>query len=194
MESISLILISYLIGSIPTAYLIGKTRGIDIRSYGSGNIGATNVFRILGWKLGLITFTIDMLKGLIPTYIASKIFQNPYITIAVGLAAVVGHIFTIFLNFKGGKGVATSAGVFLAIAAQQVIIAFIIFLIVVRLWGFVSVATLVSTITFTIISVISHMNIEFKYFTIIAAIIIFFTHIPNIKRLFKGEELKYNNK
>lgn len=194
MEIAILILFSYLVGSIPTAYLIGRAKGIDIRNYGSGNVGATNVFRVLGWRLGTITFVIDMLKGFIPTYIAIKLYLNPYIIISVGLAAIVGHIFSIFLNFKGGKGVATSTGIFAAIALKQLIIAFLVFLIVVRMCGIVSVATLVSTIVFTLLSLLSNLEIGFKYFTVLTAIIIILTHIPNIKRLLKGEELRYNTK
>ncbi|MCX7641576.1 MAG: glycerol-3-phosphate 1-O-acyltransferase PlsY [Elusimicrobiales bacterium] len=194
MENIIILILSYLFGSIPTAYIIGKTKGIDIRNYGSGNTGATNVYRIFGWKLALITFLIDMLKGFIPVYLVLKKFQDPYLAITCGMATIGGHIFSIFLHFKGGKGVATSTGVFLAIAAHQLILALIIFFIVVRISGFVSLATLTSTLIFTISSLISPLDTVFKYFTVLTAIIIFFTHIPNIKRLIKGEELKYNNK
>lgn len=192
MEKIILLLLSYLLGSIPTAYIIGRMKGIDIRNHGSGNIGATNVYRVLGWKLGIITFLIDVIKGFLPTYISMKITQNPYITISCGISAIIGHVFTIFLNFKGGKGVATSTGVFLAIATYQVIISLLIFIIIVRIWGFVSLATLISTLFFTIISFISNIRIEFKYFTAFTAVIIFLTHLPNIKRLLTGKELKYN--
>lgn len=185
---------SYLLGSFPTAYLIGKMKGIDIRNYGSGNVGATNVYRVLGWKLGIITFMIDALKGFFPTYLSIKLYSNPYITIGCGILAILGHIFTIFLNFKGGKGVATSAGVFLAISTYQVLIAVLIFLIVVRVWGFVSLATLTASLVFAISSVLSNLRLEFKYFTLFTTTVIFLTHIPNIKRLLDGKELKYNSK
>ena len=191
MEFLIIVALSYLVGSIPTAYIIGKAKGIDIRNYGSGNVGATNVFRVLGYRLGIITFIIDMLKGFIPTYIVGRIYSNPYIIIITSSAVVLGHIFSIFLNFRGGKGVATSTGVFLYIATTQIIIAAGVFFIAVRIWGFVSLATLISTLVFTITSLLSNLKVEFKYFVIITAIIIFSTHISNIKRLLKGEELKY---
>lgn len=194
MKEVIAILLSYLVGSIPTAYLIGKSYGIDIRKYGSGNVGATNVYRILGPKAGIITFMIDTIKGFIPTYLALKIFSQPLMVIGCGLAAIAGHIFTVFLNFRGGKGVATSTGVFLAIATAQVFLSLIIFFIVLRLKGYVSLATLTSTIIFTASSIVSSMKTEFKYFTFITALVIFFTHIPNIKRLIRGEELKYSGR
>ncbi len=194
MEKIIAILLSYLAGSIPTAYLIGKACGIDIRKYGSGNVGATNVYRILGPKAGIITFLIDTIKGFLPTYLALKIFSQPLMVIGCGLSAIVGHIFTIFLNFKGGKGVATSTGVFLAIATVQVFLSLIVFFIVLRLKGYVSLATLTSTIIFTASSIVSSIKTEFKYFTFITAIVIFLTHIQNIKRLLRGEEFKYSGR
>ncbi|MGC9070801.1 MAG: glycerol-3-phosphate 1-O-acyltransferase PlsY [Elusimicrobiales bacterium] len=194
MDKVIAIILSYLIGSIPTAYIIGRFYGIDIRDYGSGNVGATNVCRTLGLKAGLITFTIDMTKGFIPTYFASRIFCEPIMVIGCGFAAIIGHIFTVFLNFKGGKGVATSTGVFLALATTQILLSLIVFFIVLRLTGYVSSATLISTLIFTISSVASSIKTEFKYFILIAAVIIFLTHIPNIKRLMRGEELKYNSR
>lgn len=187
-------LISYLIGSIPTAYIIGKIYGIDIRDYGSGNMGATNVYRILGKKPGIITFIIDLAKGFIPTYLAMNLFQNPLVIIGCGFFSVIGHIFTVFLNFKGGKGVATSTGVFLAIATAQLIAALIVFFIILKIRGYVSLATLTATTIFLILSLISSMKVEFKYFSLIISITIFLTHIPNIKRLLKGQELKYNGR
>ncbi|MCX7905906.1 MAG: glycerol-3-phosphate 1-O-acyltransferase PlsY [Elusimicrobiales bacterium] len=194
MEKIFLPILSYLIGSIPTAYIIGKIKGIDIRNYGSGNVGATNIYRIFGWKLAFITFFIDMSKGFLPVYFISKNYQNPYLTIMCGVLVIFGHIFSIFLRFRGGKGVATSTGVFLAIATHQLLISIIVFLIIAKISGFVSLATLTSTLIFMILSILSSLNIEFKYFVLVTTIIIFFTHIPNIKRLIKGQELKYNNK
>lgn len=194
MELFIIFLMSYVIGSIPTAYIIGKINDIDIRKYGSGNVGAANIYRVLGKKWGTITFMFDFLKGFIPTYTASKIFNNPYITIGVGFLSIVGHIFTLFLSFKGGKGVATSTGVFMAITPYTLIISIIVFFLITKVSGFVSLGTLIATFIFMLTSIFIHIKIEFKIFITVVSIIIFITHIPNIKRLLKSKELKYNNK
>jgi glycerol-3-phosphate acyltransferase PlsY len=185
-----LCILSYLIGSIPTAYIIGKLNNIDIRNYGSKNIGATNVYRILGKKWGSVTFIIDFLKGFIPTYLVMKYYSNPYITISIGGLTIIGHIFTLFLNFKGGKGVATSTGVFMVISPKTIMIALIVFTIVVLIFRYVSLATLIATAVFLFTSIISNIEVEFKYMIGVVSAIIYITHISNIKRLMKGEELK----
>jgi len=185
-----LCILSYLIGSIPTAYIIGKLNNIDIRNYGSKNIGATNVYRILGKKWGSVTFIIDFLKGFIPTYLVMKYYSNPYITMSIGGLTIIGHIFTLFLNFKGGKGVATSTGVFMVISPKTIMIALIVFIIVVLIFRYVSLATLIATAVFLFTSIISNIEVEFKYMIGLVSAIIYITHISNIKRLMKGEELK----
>jgi glycerol-3-phosphate acyltransferase PlsY len=194
MEIFIISLISYLIGSIPTAYLVGKSNNIDIRKYGSGNVGATNVYRVLGSKWGTLTFIFDFLKGFIPTYIAMKFFQNPYLIILCAGLAVLGHIFTLFLSFKGGKGVATATGAFMVITPYTLISALIIFLIVTYLSGYVSLGTLSATLIFLITSILSKINFEYKVLIFIISVSIFLTHIPNIKRLIKGQELKFNKR
>jgi len=124
-----ILLIAYLFGSFPTAIIAGKLmRKIDIRDYGSGNAGATNVFRVLGWKAALTVLLIDMLKGFIPVFwITPMIHSDPqtviYYQIGAAIAAIIGHIWTVFAGFKGGKGVGTSAGVFLALAPVSLLIA-----------------------------------------------------------------------
>lgn len=185
---------SYLIGSIPTAYIVGKLNKIDIRQHGSGNVGATNVYRVLGKKWGSITFIFDFLKGFIPTYISLKFFQNPYMIMLVGALSIIGHIFTLFLSFKGGKGVATSTGVFMVITPYTLILALMVFLIFTALTGYVSVGTLTATFAFLITSLLSSINTEYKLMIIMVSLAIFITHIPNIKRLLKGEELKFNKR
>jgi len=190
MENIILMLICYLLGSIPTAYIIGKINNIDIRMFGSGNVGATNVYRILGKKWGILTFSIDFLKGLIPIYIFIKNNYEPYIVILAGIFIVLGHIFTPFLNFKGGKGVATSTGIFMAITPKTLIISLIVFAIIVSISRYVSLATLIATLVFMISSIFSKIALEFKYMIVIVSIIIYLTHLSNIKRLINGKELK----
>lgn len=182
---------AYIIGSIPTGYIIGKIHNIDIRKHGSGNIGATNVYRILGKKWGIITFLLDFLKGFIPTYISFKIFDSPYIVILTALMAVLGHIFSIFMRFKGGKGVATASGSLIVILPIQILISLVFFITVVRITKTVSAATLSSTLVFLLSSILIKTKKEFMYMSIIISAIIFYTHIPNIKRLLRGEELTY---
>lgn len=193
MEIFLICLLSYVIGSIPTAYIVGKLNHIDIRHHGSGNVGATNVYRVLGNRWGIVTLIFDFLKGVIPTYIATIFFTSPYLIMLAGLLAILGHIFTLFLSFKGGKGVATSTGVFMVITPYTLIIAMIVFLLVTRTSGFVSLGTLSATLIFMISSLILNKSPEFKILIVIASIVIFITHIPNIKRLLKGEELRYNS-
>lgn len=183
---------SYLIGSIPVAYIIGKINNIDIRKVGSGNVGATNVYRVLGKKWGSITFILDFLKGFIPTYLSTKFFDNPYIVIICGTLAIFGHIFTLFLSFRGGKGVATSTGVFAVITPYTLIIALAVFLIITIKSGYVSLGTISATFVFLITSLISSINTEYKFMIALLSITVFLTHIPNIKRLLKGEELRFN--
>ncbi|MEW6013213.1 MAG: glycerol-3-phosphate 1-O-acyltransferase PlsY [Elusimicrobiales bacterium] len=194
METFLICLMSYLIGSIPTAYIVGKLNKIDIRQHGSGNVGATNVYRVLGKKWGSVTFIFDFLKGFIPTYISLKFFQNPYMIMLVGALSIIGHIFTLFLSFKGGKGVATSTGVFMVITPYTLILALMVFLIFTALTGYVSVGTLTATSVFLITSLLSSINTEYKLMIVIVSVAIFITHIPNIKRLLKGEELKFNKR
>jgi glycerol-3-phosphate acyltransferase PlsY len=185
---------AYILGSIPTGYIIGKIHKIDIRKHGSGNTGATNVYRTLGKKWGIITFIFDFMKGFIPTYISFKIFPNaPYTILLTAISAVFGHIFSVFLNFKGGKGVATATGSFIVILPVQILISLVFFIIIVRFTKTVSVATLSSTFIFLITSILIKTKKEFMYMAVFISAVIFLTHIPNIKRLIKGEELKYSS-
>ena len=190
MEKILVLLGCYIIGSIPTGYIIGKINNIEIREQGSKNVGATNVYRIMGKKWGAITFLIDFIKGFIPTYFVVRHYLEPYMIIAAGIFTILGHIFTPFLGFKGGKGVATSTGVFMVITPKTLIISIAVFIIIVIISRYVSLATLTATMIFLITSLISEISVEFKYMIVAVSIIIYLTHISNIKRLLKGKELK----
>ena len=145
MIQVLLILFAYLVGSIPIGVLLARLKGKDPRKTGSGNIGATNVMRSAGKVLGIITLIGDILKGFIPTFIAMRLGVPAFIIALVGLAAFSGHLFPVFLKFKGGKGVATGAGVFLAISPLVILISFIIFVIVFLIWKYVSLGSLVGT-------------------------------------------------
>src|SRR5512142_1162952 len=137
LSQIALIIAAYLLGSIPTGLLLGKALGVDIRAAGSGNIGATNVYRTLGRKVGVLTLVGDCLKGVIPVVVA-KALGLPVLWVGiVGLAAFLGHVYTVFLGFKGGKGVATALGVFLAAAPLAVLAALGVFILVVYRWRYI---------------------------------------------------------
>src|SRR3954470_13721828 len=151
MEPIVAVVLSYLSGSIPFAAIAGKLRGVDLRKHGSGNLGATNVFRVLGWKVGLLVFVADALKGALPVlYLPPRIVnaRDPIVwAIACGIAAIAGHVRPIFLKLrKGGKGVATAAGVFFALAPIPMAVTFAVFVAVVFATGYVSLGSMMSAV------------------------------------------------
>ena len=142
MKEILLLIGAYLLGSVPTGLLLAKALGVNIRESGSGNIGATNVYRTIGRKLGILTLVGDCLKGLIPVLIAKWLVLPDVWIAAIGLAALLGHVFTVFLGFKGGKGVATALGVFLGTSPLSVLVALVIFAVVLYIWRYVSLASI----------------------------------------------------
>ena len=202
LDAVLVIIISYLFGSFPTAIIAGKLlKKIDIREHGSGNAGATNVFRILGWKAGVIVLLIDMIKGFIPVFwLAGLIHNNPdsliYYQIIAAVAAICGHIWTVFAGFKGGKGVGTSAGVFLGLAPIPLIIALVVFFIIVALTRYVSLGSITAAFVFLCILIYQKFILSryiadiLLYLAIVAVILIWYAHRENIKRLLKGNENK----
>lgn len=197
-----IIFAGYIIGSLPTSYLMGKiTQNIDIRNYGSGNVGATNALRVLGAKIGTITLIIDMAKGFFPIFLTSKLLPDISLIylILIGLATILGHIFTVFLKFKGGKGVATSAGVFLALTPLSLLIALILFVIIVALTRYVSLGSIIAAIALFITEFITNLNnsfsqLELLIFVFIVVLFIIIKHISNIRRLLAGNENKLSFK
>ncbi len=189
---------AYILGSLPTSYIMGKLiKGIDIRDFGSGNVGATNALRVLGTKVGIFTLIIDIGKGFLAVNIARFIIQQPsdLIIIATGLFAILGHIFTIFLKFKGGKGVATSAGVFIAIVPIPIAIALFVFVVTVWLSKYVSLGSILAAFTLFISELIinvksSFAELEILIFIFIIVLFIIIRHKANIKRLINGNENK----
>jgi len=205
---ILLIIAAYFIGSIPFAYVFAKLKGVDIRSIGSGNIGATNLARALGKKWGYICFALDVLKGLLPTLAASiilpaspKLWQL-FAALGVAAAAVVGHIFTIFLKFKGGKGVSTSLGAALGFWPYFTVCgaaAFLIWIIVVLLFRYVSLASMLAAAAFPLILTAGILILPgwriaelwpLLLASIILSLIVIIRHKSNIKRLLSGTENK----
>jgi glycerol-3-phosphate acyltransferase PlsY len=190
-------LIAYLLGSIPFGYLIVRwQRGIDVRATGSGSIGATNVMRNLGVLGFVATFILDAGKGLLAVLLASKLtFQNPTWVAAAAFAAVVGHCFPVWLRFRGGKGVATGVGVFIAIAPLQVLLVLVIFAIVVAIWRYVSLGSIVATAAFPVlVYYMKHPPIQVVLGAAGAALVIIARHHANIARLLKGTESKVGQK
>jgi len=187
---------AYIIGSIPTAYIFGRVfKGIDIREYGSGNVGATNVFRVIGKGPGIIVLIIDIIKGFIcATYLASGFLYLAPVTrpelyrILVGLSAIAGHNWTLFLKFKGGKGVAASAGVVIGLIPKIFWLGFMVWLITFFITGFVSLSSIVAVISVPIFTLAFGEPAEIVIFMCILCLIIVYKHKPNIKRLARGEE------
>jgi len=190
-------LVSYLSGSIPFGYILTKiVKGIDIRHHGSGNPGATNVFRVVGKVPGIITFLLDALKGFIPVMLAGKYFgsSDETIIIVAGLMAISGHVWTIFLKFKGGKGVATTAGVFAALIPIETAGALLVFSLVLALTKYVSVGSICAAISLAALTFFVNSHNELKVFSLFAAGLIIFTHRNNLKRLINGTENKVTTK
>ena len=200
MTEVLLALLSYLIGSIPTSVWVSKYFfDIDIREYGSGNAGATNTYRVLGKKWGTFVMIVDMLKGIIGTSL--YIFLPYYLTheaartnfmIGLGLAAVVGHIFPIWANFKGGKGVATLFGMAVAIQPIVALCCVGVFLLVLYLTRFVSLSSILAGVSFMvfILFIFNEHEQLYRIFAVLVAAMIVLTHQKNISRILKGTESK----
>lgn len=182
---------AYLLGSIPTGLLLGKAYGVDVRQEGSGNIGATNLYRTVGRKVGVLTLICDCFKGLIPVLAAQKFVLNPEFAAWAGLAAFCGHVFSLFLRFKGGKGVATALGVFLALAPLALAMALGVFLALVFKWRYISLGSIAAAAVMPpAISLLGGGRVMLLVTTIIAVIVIV-KHGGNIKRLAAGTENKF---
>lgn len=192
--------ISYLAGSIPSAYLAGKLRGIDLRQHGSGNLGATNVVRVLGPRIGAVVFIADLLKGFLPVYFLPRYtgtLRPEMWALVFGAAAILGHVKPIFLLGKGGgKGVATASGVFLALAFVPMLIAEVIWISVFYFTRYVSLASLVGAAVLPIAILVLYREPQSPIFiaSVIIATFVFWTHRPNIGRLRRGEEHKFVKK
>lgn len=194
------VLIAYLAGSIPSAYLAGRLRGIDLREHGSGNLGATNVVRVLGAKIGAAVFIVDLLKGFLPVYFLPRYAETlrPELwALVYGVAAILGHVKPIFLLWKGGgKGVATASGVFLALAFVPMLIAEVAWIGVFYFTRYVSLASLVGAAVLPIAILALYREPQSPVFiaSVIIALFVFWTHRENIGRLRRGEEHKFVKK
>lgn len=204
MNTILLMIIAYFLGSIPNALWIGKVfKGIDVREHGSKNTGSTNAARVLGAKLGIFTLILDISKGAIPTIIAiitnSNLFENilhieKIDSILVGIVAILGHSFSLFLKFKGGKAVATTVGVFSVLVPISLLFSAIVFFTVFFITKYVSLSSIISAIALPIFIYVIYKDITLTIFGIIIAILIVIRHKSNIERLLKGTETKFTAK
>jgi len=204
---ILIVVLGYLIGSFPTSIITGKIlRGIDIREHGSGNAGATNVFRVLGWKPGIFVMAFDIFKGFAVTFWISRIaidmvpLNLELMQIIAGCAAIFGHIWTIFANFHGGKGVGTAAGMLIALYPLALLICLGIFIIVFLLSRIVSLSSISAAISLPIVLTIFRYGINkpvplsLYLFGFFASALIIYTHRSNIKRLLNGTENRFDRK
>ena len=194
------VLLSYLAGSIPSAYLAGKFRGVDLRKHGSGNLGATNVVRVLGPGIGGVVFLADLLKGFLPVYFLpryTETLQPELWALVYGVAAILGHVKPVFLLGKGGgKGVATASGVFLALAFVPMLIAEVVWIVVFYFTRYVSLASLLGAAVLPIAILVWSRDPRSPVFiaSLIIAAFVFWTHRANIGRLRRGEEHRFVKK
>jgi glycerol-3-phosphate acyltransferase PlsY len=194
------IILSYLLGSIPTSYIVGKLwKGIDLRKHGSGNVGATNTFRVLGPIPGVTVLLVDILKGLVAVLLITRLvvsgsISGEWIKVFCGLAAICGHNWTIFLKFRGGRGVATSIGVFFGLVPQAIGITMIVGVAIIALSRYVSLGSISGAILFPILVCHFKISLPYLFFSLLASLLVIIQHIPNIKRLIKGKENKLSFK
>jgi glycerol-3-phosphate acyltransferase PlsY len=207
-----IIILSYLVGSVPTSIIISKAaRGIDIRNHGSGNAGGTNVMRVLGWKYGLLVIILDALKGAVAVILVARLFFGPLpfenispfddftlVQIIAGISAVIGHIWTVFAGFKGGKGIATALGMLIMLVTVEMLIAVGIFTLVVLISRYVSLGSIIAAVsvpsTLFIRENLLHVDIPgystlFPFIIAVSALVVF-THRRNLIRLINGNENK----
>jgi glycerol-3-phosphate acyltransferase PlsY len=196
-------LLAYLVGSIPFAYIIAASRGVDIRKVGSGNVGATNVFRTVSKPLGILTFILDALKGWLPVTLAPVIFRlitctdgpELYLKVMCGVTAVLGHTYPVYLSFRGGKGVATGAGTLLGIAPYTLIIGLCVWIITFLCSRYVALASIMSALSVVVSSwILYRQNIFLPVVLSLLAVVIIWRHRSNIKRLMNGTEYRFGKK
>lgn len=185
-DNVLIVLLAYLIGAIPTGYLIGKIGyGVDLKTTGSGNVGATNAYRTLGAKAGLLVFFADFFKGMAAVYPG---MPDPVLVLACAVFAIIGNDWSVFLKFKSGKGVACGVGAFTLICPYATLASFVVWLAVFRWKRIVSLASVISAPVVPIVIMIMRQPAEYQVFSVAAALIVIVKHKDNIRRLIRGEE------
>ena len=192
------ILAAYMLGATPTSYIAGKLgRGIDLREHGSRNLGATNVYRILGWKYAIPVALFDIAKGAIPVLFFADWFgaAQPWLPVAVGGAAVLGHMFSPYVSFRGGKGVATAAGMFLALAPLAVLLAIALWGLCLWLTGYVSLSSIIAVLSVPLSVALLQPGSTYVLWASVALVaLIIFAHRRNIGRLIAGTENRFRTR
>lgn len=189
-----LLLASYLIGAFPTSYVVGRlVRGIDLREHGSGNLGATNVYRVLGWKAAVLVFPVDIFKGFAPTFFFPQLDGSPHgeWALAYGAAAILGHVYSVYVRFKGGKGIATSAGVFLALAPWALLAGLVVWVLLVATTRIVSIASLAAALVVPLVVLVEEGNGPVFWLSLALLLFVVWSHRTNIRRLAHGEEHRF---
>lgn len=188
---IGIVALAFIVGSVPVGYWVGLARGIDIRKLGSGNIGATNVHRILGAKWGLIVFLLDVGKGLLPALVCRATGTSQEVAFVVGLVAVAGHCLSPFVGFKGGKGIATGLGALFGASPLAALSAFGVFLLMLAITRYVSVSSMVAAAAVVPLGLLFGDSRGMTAASVALALFVFWRHVPNIKRLLSGEEPRF---
>lgn len=187
-----ILILSYLLGAIPNGLIFGKLIWKkDLRRFGSGNIGATNAWRVIGKQAGILIFLLDFLKGALSVVLAKVFVGSALVMVAAGLLAILGHTFSIFLNLRGGKGVATGLGVIAMMMPKVTAIVFLTWLIIFLVTRYVSVASIIAAALTPILAIVFGEPIEFIIFGLLAAAFIIFRHKENISRLKSGRENRF---
>ncbi|HLQ58079.1 MAG TPA: glycerol-3-phosphate 1-O-acyltransferase PlsY [Gemmatimonadales bacterium] len=201
LNAILAILVSYLLGATPTSYIAGKVRrggGIDLREHGSKNLGATNVYRILGWKYAIPVALFDIAKGAVPVLFFAGwagAAEHAWLPVALGGAAVLGHMFSPYVGFKGGKGVATAAGMFLALAPVAVLLAIPVWGVCLWLTGYVSLSSIIAVLSVPLWITLLQPNSRYAFWASVALVaLIIFAHRRNIGRLLAGTENRFRTR
>ena len=195
MLNLLILFVGYLFGSFPSGYLAGKiAKGIDIRSLGSGSTGATNVLRHIGKRAAITVFLLDVLKGVIPILLAKYLLLNDSWQVAIGLSTLIGHIWPVWLNWRGGKAVATGLGIFLGISWQVGLATLGIFILIIILFRIVSLASVSAALALPLIMLLSFktssISFPFLVISLLAMTLVIWRHRENIRRLMKGKEPK----
>jgi len=192
MEAFLLVLFAYLLGSVPTGYILGSLAGVDVRKAGSGNVGATNVARVVGKRHGIFTLVADIAKGFVPVVIALNLGLTSTTTALVGVAAFLGHLYPIFLRFRGGKGVATALGVYLGLAPWVTLVLMPIFVLVILATRVVSLSSMVAAASAPIVFWLFTSSPILTGTSVFIALMIVLRHRGNIQRLLSGTEPRVN--
>jgi len=192
--ALAVLLVSYLLGSIPFSYLVARRRGVDVRRVGSGNVGATNVMRSVGTGAGLAAFVLDFLKGVAATLVARQVYPEGPLSAIAAVTAVLGHMYPVWLRFKGGKGVATGAGAFLPLAPAPTVGALIAFILVLAATRYASIASIMGTTTLAALAFLLGYPAPVARAAAAAGLLILWKHRGNLERIAQGTENRVRSK